>query len=255
MTARNRTALADAGEIVTAARRSTSQRVLFHYAYDLSNEDNVARLAAAAQQECGPIDVLVNNAGIQGPIGPLESVDFTAWRAVFDVNVFAAARLCQLLIPAMKQKGWGKIVNLSGGGAAGSRPDFSAYAAAKTALVRLTETLADELKGTGIDVNSVAPGPMNTRMLDEILRAGPAAREYDEALKRSRAGGTPPEKAAELVVWLASAASNGLSGKLISVLWDDWETLSSRRDVLMKGDIYTLRRIVPADRPAGVHRT
>src|SRR4029453_7422632 len=99
--------------------------------------------------------VLVNNAGIQGPIGPLESVDFTAWRAVFDVNVFAAARLCQLLIPAMKQKGWGKIVNLSGGGAAGSRPDFSAYAAAKTALVRLTETLADELKGTGIDVNSV----------------------------------------------------------------------------------------------------
>jgi 3-oxoacyl-[acyl-carrier protein] reductase len=197
------------------------------------------------------IDILINNAGVQGPIGPFESIDFNAWRDVFETNFFAPARLTQLVIPAMRAAGkGGKIINISGGGATGPRPDFSAYAASKTALVRLTETLAEELRPYAIDVNAVAPGAMNTRMLEEVLNAGrdAAPREYDAALKRAADGGVPPAKAADAVVFLASPASDGITGRLISAVWDDWANLPSHKDELAKSDVYMLRRIVPKDR-------
>jgi 3-oxoacyl-[acyl-carrier protein] reductase len=250
MAARDGAALPAAGEQVAAARASGAPSLRCDYVFDLAVPSQVDALAAAVLRDFGAVDVLVNNASVQGPIGPLETVDFAAWKRVFDVNLFAAARLSQLLLPSMRARGRGKIVNVSGGGATGPRPDFSAYALSKVAIVRLTETLAEELKGTGVDVNAVAPGPMNTRMLDEVLAAGPAAapREYEAAVARAKAGGTPPAKAAELIVWLASAASDGISGRLLSAVWDDWRALPSRREELAKSDVYTLRRIVPKDR-------
>jgi 3-oxoacyl-[acyl-carrier protein] reductase len=250
MAARDKAALVDAGRLVTDDRASMSQRVRYDYAVDLSDQAEVDGLATSVLGDFGAVDVLVNNASVQGPIGPVETTDFAAWRRVFDVNLFAAARLSQRVLPSMRARGRGKIVNVSGGGATGPRPDFSAYALTKVAIVRLTETLAEELKGTAIDVNAVAPGPMNTRMLDEVLAAGPAAapREYDAAVARAKAGGTPPAKAAELIVWLASPASDGITGRLLSAVWDDWRGLPARREELAKSDVYTLRRIVPKDR-------
>lgn len=220
------------------------------YPADLAVEKDLDRAVAYCEEEFGPVDILVNNAAIQGPLGPLESVDWAQWRRVFDVDFFAAAGLCRRVIPRMRGRGGGKIINISGGGATGPRPDVSAYACAKTALVRLTETLAIELDRTNIDVNAVAPGPMNTRMLDETLAAGPdgARGEYDAAVERARKGGTPPEKAAELVAWLASAGSRGITGRLISAVWDDWRDLPQKREALAASDVYTLRRIVPKDR-------
>jgi 3-oxoacyl-[acyl-carrier protein] reductase len=245
MVARDRAALAEAARRVTGWCIAPSQAVRAVVA-DLANEAEVESLVAADAR----VDVLVNNAGVQGPIGPLEAVDWAAWRRVFDVNFFSAARLCQRVIPGMKRRRAGRIINLSGGGATGPRPDFSAYAASKTALVRLTETLAEELKGTGVAVNAVAPGPMNTRMLEEVIAAGPGAapREYEAAVRRAKEGGVPPEKAAELVVWLASPAADGIAGRLISAVWDDRNSLAAHRDELVRSDVYTLRRIVPKDR-------
>jgi NAD(P)-dependent dehydrogenase (short-subunit alcohol dehydrogenase family) len=212
---------------------------------DLSQERQLRGVAQGVMNEMGDVDILVNNAAVQGPIGAMDAVDWVAWRAVFDVNLFAPALLSQLLIPAMRSRGGGKIINLSGGGANGPRPDFSAYAASKCALVRLTETLAEELKSQRVDVNAVAPGPMNTKMLDEVLAAGPSAasREYAAAVERKRAGGAPPDKAADLVAWLASPASDGITGKLISAVWDDWEAFPKRRAELTGSDLYTLRRV------------
>jgi 3-oxoacyl-[acyl-carrier protein] reductase len=113
--------------------------------------------------------------------------------------------------------------------------------------VRLTETAARELAGTGVTVNAVAPGAMNTRMAAEVLAAGPerAGGEYRDVAGRA---GTPPEKAAALITWLASAASDGISGRLISAVWDDWASLPGKTDELAAGDVYTLRRITPEDR-------
>jgi 3-oxoacyl-[acyl-carrier protein] reductase len=219
-------------------------------AVDLGSPEALDRAFGQVTGRFPAIDILVNNAAVQGPLGPFESVDFDAWRQVFEVDFFAAARLCRLVVPAMRKNGGGKIINISGGGATGPRPDLTAYACAKTALVRLTETLAEELKDANIDVNAVAPGPMNTRMLEETLAAGPlgASREYGAALERAKSGGVPPQKAAELVVFLASPAGDAITGRLISAVWDDWPKLRERRDALADSDIYTLRRIVPGDR-------
>jgi NAD(P)-dependent dehydrogenase (short-subunit alcohol dehydrogenase family) len=217
---------------------------------DLSKIEEVDRAVAYCADEFGPVDVLVNNAGIQGPLGAFEHADWNAWREVFEIDFFAAARFCRNVIASMKQRGWGKIINLSGGGATSPRPDVSAYAAAKTALLRLTETLAEELSGTGIDVNAVSPGAMNTRMLEETIAAGPNGdrRGYGAAVERSTKGGDSPEKAADLIAYLASPASDGITGRTISAVWDDWQQLARHRNELATTDVYTLRRIVPKDR-------
>lgn len=218
---------------------------------DIADVSQVDAAHAGVVSQLGDVDILVNNAAIQGPLGPLESLDFAAWKAVFDVDLFAAVRLCQLVIPGMRRRGGGKIIHISGGGATGPRPDVTAYACAKTALVRLGETLAEELKDAKIDVNSVAPGAMNTRMLEETLAAGPTGirKEYQQAVERKqKATGVPPEKAAELVVFLASPESDGITGKLISAVWDNWRAFPPHRETLAKSDVYTLRRIVEKDR-------
>jgi NAD(P)-dependent dehydrogenase (short-subunit alcohol dehydrogenase family) len=217
--------------------------------FDLADPVQVDRLVDVCVAD-GGVEIVVNNAAIQGPIGPFAEADFAAWQRVFQVNFFAPARICQRLIEPMRRRGRGKIINLSGGGATSPRPDFTAYGASKCALARFTETLAQELAGTGVDVNSLAPGAMNTRMLEEVLAAGPnaASREYDKARKQEQSGGASPEQAAELAAFLASPASDGITGRLISAVWDDWRNLPGRREELAPTDIYTLRRIVPEDR-------
>lgn len=215
---------------------------------DLSDIRQVDNAALKVLREFGSVDILINNAAIQGPIGPLEQVNLADWTPVIATNLLAPMRLIQHVLPGMKSKGRGKIINLSGGGATGPRPDFTAYAATKVALVRLTETLAVELKDHKIDVNSIAPGAMNTRMLQETIEAGRASREYDAAVERAQAGGDSPEKAAELIAFLCSRECDGITGRLISAPWDDWRSLPKRKDELATSDVYTLRRIVPKDR-------
>lgn len=151
----------------------------------------------------------------------------------------------------MRETGGGSIVNLSGGGGASPRPNFSAYATAKCGLVRFSETVAAEVAGWNIRVNCVAPGAMNTDMLRETLEAGPerVGAEYAKVAKVVTAeGGADPKVAAELIVYLASAESAAITGKLISAVWDPWPELHQHADDLRASDIYTLRRIVPAER-------
>ena len=115
----------------------------------------------------------------------------------------------------------------------------------------MTETLAHETAGAGIDVNAVAPGSLNTRLLDEVLFAGPeqvGEDFYQKALRQKETGGAPLEKGAALCAYLLSAESDGISGRLIAAIWDPWTTLAARARQLAESDVYTLRRIVPRDR-------
>lgn len=231
-------------------RANAGQRVLAHVG-DVTAPEQVQELFHRTQQEIGLVDVLVNNAGVYGPKGLSESVDLDEWSRALEINLLGTFIPTRYAIAQMKKKGGGKIINLSGGGATNPLPRLSAYAASKAAVVRLTETLAEELREFSIDVNAIAPGALNTRLLDEVLQAGPelvGSGFYEKALKQRENGGAPIEKGVALCVYLASAASNGITGKLISALWDPWEKLADFQAELQRSDIYTLRRIVPEDR-------
>ena len=223
---RHQAPLEIARDAVNASRTSTSQ-IVRAFVSDVLDEAGIAAAVSAFQSEAGTLTAVVNNAAVQGPIGDLDRIDWQQWQETIRTDLLAPINLCRLVLPAMRLQKYGKIVNVSGGGATAPRPRFSAYATAKSGLVRFTETLASELRGSGIDVNAMAPGAMNTKMLEEVLAAGPeaAGAEYQDAERRQRAGGTPPEQAADLAVFLASAASDGITGRLLSAVWDDWEDL------------------------------
>jgi NAD(P)-dependent dehydrogenase (short-subunit alcohol dehydrogenase family) len=217
---------------------------------DISREEDVARIVARTLELFSRIDVLVSNAGIYGPKGLIDEVPWTEWVRAIEVNLYGSVLMCRAVVPHMRRQSYGKIVQLSGGGATSPMPQISAYAASKAAVVRFAETLALEVRSSGIDVNSIAPGALNTRMLDEVLAAGPEGvgqAYYDRAMNQKTTGGAPMERAAALAVFLGSAASDGITGKLLSAIWDPWEDLPEHRADL-ESDVYTLRRIVPKDR-------
>jgi len=232
------------------ARQFPAQKVLAR-ACDVANETQVNALVAYTLQELGSLDALVLNAGIYGPMGDTESVSLDEWRRALDINLFGVLLPCRAVIPHFKKAARGKIVILSGGGATNPLPQISAYAASKAAVVRLMETLALELQKFNVDVNAIAPGALATRLVDEVLAAGPekvGAAFYEKNKVWKEKGAVPLELGASLAVYLASAESNGITGKLISAQWDPWKTLQEHREELAKSDIYCLRRIVPEDR-------
>ncbi len=224
---------------------------------DVGREAEVERLFRDFSACFPRLDILVNNAGVFGPIGPLADASWNEWVSAVQTNLFGTANACRLALPllaARRRAPRGKIINISGGGATSPMPNFSAYAASKAAVVRLTETLAQETAVRGIDVNAVAPGPLNTRLMRQLAAAGPrkaGKEQYARARATMRDGGAPLERAAALCVFLASRESDGLSGRLLSAVWDPWETFAGRRAQIMKTDAYTLRRIRPEDRGLG----
>jgi NAD(P)-dependent dehydrogenase (short-subunit alcohol dehydrogenase family) len=218
---------------------------------DVSNETQVNDLVAFALRELGSIHALVLNAGVYGPMGPTESIDLNEWRQAMDINLYGVLLPCRAIIPHFKKSGRGKIVVLSGGGATNPLPNISAYAASKAAAVRLAETFAEELREFNIDVNAVAPGALKTRLVDQVLAAGPekvGAAFFAKNKKWSEEGATPLDLGANLCVYLASSESDGITGKLLSAQWDPWRDLQTHREELARSDIYCLRRIVPEDR-------
>ncbi len=233
------------------ARGAQGGQIVAAEVADISLVEDVARLVTAAANTLPGIDILVNNAGILGPIGRFEEVDWIEWVRTVEINLFGSVIMCRAVIPHMRRNGGGKIIQISGGGATAPDPRFSAYATAKAGIARFVETIAEELREAGIDVNAVAPGAVLTRMNDERIAAGPEKAGQDVwqvSLRRRDHGANDPGLCADLCVFLASPASNGLTGKLISAVRDDWQHLSERIETLRASDVYTLRRILPEDR-------
>jgi NAD(P)-dependent dehydrogenase (short-subunit alcohol dehydrogenase family) len=218
---------------------------------DVAVEAEVNALVAEAELRLGGTDILVANAGVYGPKGALEDIDWPSWVEAIAINLTGTVYCCRAFLPLLKRSPRGKVVILSGGGATKPLPFLSAYAASKAGIVRFGETLAEELKQFGIDVNMVAPGALNTRLLDEVLAAGPGKvgeAFFQSACKQKATGGTPLDRGAQLCSFLASPESDGISGRLISAQWDPWPKLGEFKDDLISTDVYTLRRIVPEDR-------
>jgi 3-oxoacyl-[acyl-carrier protein] reductase len=184
-------------------------------------------------------------------MGRIDEVDWREWVDATLINILGTVYPCRAVLPAMLRQGRGKIINLSGGGATNPMPRITAYATSKAAVVRFTESLALEVRDARIDVNAVAPGALATRLLDQAIAAGPEKVGQDfhaRMIKIRQEGGTPLQRGAELCVYLASSASNGITGRLLSAVWDPWSSLQEHAAELQNSDIYTLRRIVPEDR-------
>jgi NAD(P)-dependent dehydrogenase (short-subunit alcohol dehydrogenase family) len=217
---------------------------VLHIPLDIRQRRDLAQAIQQVIAHFGTIHVLVNCTGVLGPIGATATVSEDEWVNAIETNLIGSFSLTRAVLPAMVAQAKGKIIYFSGGGAAYARPYYTAYGASKAALVRFTESLAEELRDLQIDVNAIAPGPVNSRMWDQVRSLQhPDPKTVEELRKLEETGGVPPERAADLAVFLASDRSNGLSGRLISAVWDDWATLDQRIPEIMNSEAGTLRRV------------
>lgn len=249
--------LLEAGHDVWGFARST-EGALAHprfrlFACDVAEWERVDQLAGTIATETQRLDAIIVCAALQGPVGPAMTLDPKTWSAAVRVNLDGTFHVLRAFAALLRPEGdaRAKILCFSGGGASKPRANFSAYAASKTGVVRLVETLAEEWRERAIDINSIAPGTLPTRMTEEILRNGAeAAGEAEIAMARATldAGSENFERLGRLVDFLLSPESDGISGKLISAVWDPWEQFGKQRERLRKTDLLTLRRITPEDR-------
>ena len=215
---------------------------------DVAKWDQVQDLIRTVIREAGHVDILVNSAGVYGPIGRTAEIDIATWTQAVAVNLFGPLYLCRAILPHFLERRGGKIILLGGGGATAPLANFSSYAATKAGVARLGDTLAEELKAFNVQVNVIAPGLVDTRLQDEVLAAGPRAGVLLEKIQRARETGTgavSPDVAASLAVFLASSASGTLTGKLIAAPYDPWREWAGRGEELNATALYTIRRLDP----------
>ena len=208
---------------------------------DVRDYEALAAAVDRMRSQYGRTDVLICAAGLQGPIGPFLESAPQAWLETIHTNLLGAANAVRAVLPGMIARRTGKIIFLGGRGSADPRPNFSAYAASTAGLVRLAETLAEELRDHNVQVNVMSPGGAYTHMIDEILQAGEraGAKEQERAHQLRLTGGMPAEKQMELALFLASDDSNHITGKLLHVN-DDWRRLEHAN---VSPELYTVRRV------------
>ena len=233
-------------ETVSAASEAGAEAIAVRT--DVTSQIGTERLARRAVERFGRIDVLVNNAGTSGPVGPLQSNDIDEWVDTINVNLTGTFLVCRAIVPVMLDQGGGRIINLSGAGVVNAWSNMSAYCSSKAAVVRLTEVLAQELEDKGIMVNALGPGSVHTSMWEKMTdQAAEAGAEFIHELGQRvlSGGGAPIDDCAELAVWLASEESGGLTGRIISAAADDFRSLPAMIPEIMAGDAYTLRVVKP----------
>ena len=247
---------AEGSRIALAARTPTELERVAEACRDLGAECSTHIVNVSVRDQVrelvnsvGPVDVLVNCAGVYGPIGKFVDNDLDEWEEGLRINLLGTLYACREVLPGMIERKRGSIINMSGGGATAPLPNFSSYAVSKAAVVRLTDTLAAELKGTGVRVNAIAPGAIDTRLQDEVLTAGERGGVIYARMRSLRDtgnGATPIDVPARLAVFLASDESDGLTGRLVSAPHDSWQTWDSNRiEHIAASSWFTLRRLDP----------
>lgn len=212
---------------------------------DISLENEVKNLVKKTLDKFSKVDILVNNAAVITPIGPVQQIDAKDWEKTIRVNLFGTFYCIKEVIPHMISQKGGKIINLSGGGAFKPFPNFSAYSVSKAGIVRLTETVAEELKEYNIQVNAIAPGAIRTKIVSDVLENREAAgKEYERAKKVFESGGADISKVEKLATFLASSESDGLTGRTLSAQWDDLGYIRRSISEIQSSDKFTMKRMV-----------
>jgi len=208
---------------------------------DVSDPVAVRRIAEETREKLGPVDLLINNAGAPGPLGPASEADPDDWWRCFETNMRGPFLCCREIVPGMVARGRGRIINIASGAGTIGIPYMSAYVSSKAALIRFSETLAGELAGTGVTVFSIQPGTVRTSMAEDVLASKEALRWlpwfktiFDEGQDVS----TDP--ATGLVIFLASGKADQLSGRFFMVPEDPAKVVERTEEVKSK-DLYMLR--------------
>jgi short-subunit dehydrogenase len=211
---------------------------------DFSSQDWLENFNGEIEKKDFKPSVLINNAGINTPLGNTWEINLDQWKYHFNVNFFTPVSLINLLIPYFIKQGSGAIINISGGGATKPMPYFSPYAASKTALVRLTENIGIELRDFNISVNAVAPGFLATDIhSDSINESSKVPDEIrDKILEEYKSGGQDPNKAASLIVKIIENNNFKFSGNLLSAIWDTLDEKLFDSDTLAI-DRFKIRRV------------
>lgn len=218
---------------------------------DVSSQADIEALMARVKKKFGTLDILVLAAGTNGSVGLFEEASPVEWMRAIETNLLGTMLCIRYSLPLLRKSGSAKIITFAGGGE-WPLPRFSSYVASKAAVLRLTETLAAEL-APDVDINAISPGLVNSGLAKKLIAMGKekvGTQMYRSTLKQlsGEEETAPPEKAAALAVFLASEASNGLSGRNISAVWDHWRDIPKHLAEIMNSDIYTARRIKPKDR-------
>jgi NAD(P)-dependent dehydrogenase (short-subunit alcohol dehydrogenase family) len=208
---------------------------------DVSDAASVERMAREVERTLGPVDLLVNNAGTTGPLGPMWEADPGDWWHSIEVNLRGPYLCSHALLPGMIARHHGRIINLSTSAATVAVAHMGAYVIAKTALIRFTENLAAELINSGVRVFAISPGTVRTAMTEHVVESE-AGKKWLPWFRKlfDRGRDVPAEKAAQLVVQLAAGRLDALSGRFIDVS-DDLAKLLGRLEEVKSDDLYTLR--------------
>jgi NAD(P)-dependent dehydrogenase (short-subunit alcohol dehydrogenase family) len=235
------------GELIESARLIERQGgKAFAVSFDVTARDAVAKSVAEIERVHGRIDVLVNNAGLWGPIDNLWEADPDAWWRTMEVHIGGSFHCSRAVVPGMIARGAGRIINIVSHAGVHRWPTCSAYAVSKAAVVKLTENLAVELGRTGVAVFAYHPGLLTIGLGEQAaeMRAAPgSAADRAAAWIRSEfAAGraVTAERAADFLVALASGAADGLSGRYLTVD-DDLPALRKRIDEIKRADLLTLK--------------
>jgi NAD(P)-dependent dehydrogenase (short-subunit alcohol dehydrogenase family) len=217
------------------------------YPADVRNTSEILSIIERIEQELGPINVLVNNAGDPGPIGPIWDVDLDAWLACLNVNLVGTLICSMAVLPKMISRNSGRIINVASGSGLKAYAYDSSYVTSKTALIRFSENLALDTKEHGISVFSIDPGTVKTKMTESVLLS-PDMEKWMPWLRNTFDTGDDisPLCAANLVHLLASGKADALSGCFISV-FDDLDDMLRHSEEIKKRDLYTLRLMKPSE--------
>jgi len=231
--------------------KTFSSKKFYIHKVDISDYAQVKNFVKMIKSKHNKIDILINNAAVNGPMGKFENISLKVWKKAFNINFFGSLHLYQNVLPIMKKNKYGRIVQISGGGATSPFPMFSSYATAKAGIVSLSENLSKELdKKANITINSIAPGTLNTNFMKIKLKAGPkkiGIAHYKFLKKIVKSGGDNFLEPVELCLRLISE-KNKINGKIISAQWDNWKSLMKNHKKVNAGDVFTVRRISGRDR-------
>lgn len=249
LSSRKKEELDDAAKKIIQLDSSHKENILT-FQSDVSLKKDCNDLASFAIDQFGKITTLINNAGIYGPKGRFDELNEDDFHQVMNINFYGSMYMIKACMKYFLENNKGSVIQLSGGGATKALKNISGYSASKTAIVRLIENLAIDYFDTNIRFNSVAPGAINTSMLDEIIDAGPdkvGQEYYTKSLNQLKNGGADPRIAASLCLYLASESSAGINGRVISAIWDKWDNFPENLSLFEEDEnLFRLSRILPS---------